>query len=266
MDLSAFSRTFSAEPLVSVFKCKVLRDWGKNVISQQLVFIEQINCPLKQMLEQCWGNTIPLREEWPMNFTVPWNSILKCSITYMLCTWPCTQVAHSAHWVYLVTEKGNWKIHVMNALWSKPVLQENLNELVLKYDLYLKFKLLKGCICLLETQGWENFLRSIAILPKHSAGPVLVFLVLLHHPYSCEAGEQEAPTLCCLSVRLHHADLHGYSSPWRSPHKNASSRKQKERLMVENKNKYQSKEGLNLVHLQIKLLYNSEKPQPCTHA
>lgn len=191
-----------------------------------------------------------------MNFTVPWNSILRCFITYMLCTWPCTQVVHSAHWVCLVAEKGSWKIHVVSVQWSKPVLQENSDELLLKYDLYLKFKPLKGYVSLLKIQGWQNFLRSIAILPKHSAGSDFFFLVIPHHPYSGEAGEQEAPTPCCLSVRLHQAVLPGYSSPRCSPHKNASSRDQKERLRIENKNKCQSKAGLNLVHLQIKLSYN----------
>lgn len=136
------------------------------------------------------------------------------------------------------------------------VLQENSDELLLKYDLYLKFKPLKGYVSLLEIQGWENFLQSITILPKHSAGSDFFFLVIPHHPYSCEAGEQEAPTPCCLSVRLHQAVLPGYSSPRCSPHKNASSRDQKERLRIENKNKCQSKAGLNLVHLQIKLSYN----------
>lgn len=107
---------------------------------------------------------------------------------------PAQRLLIQPNWVCLVTEKGSCKIHMMGVQWSKPVWYENPNELVLKYDFYLRFKLLKGCICLLEIQGWENLVQSIAILPKHSAGSA--FLLFFGGPSSSPQWMSKRSPLC----------------------------------------------------------------------
>lgn len=153
--------------------------------------------------------------------------------------WLRREVGKSMRWVHSDLNLSNTRTQ-MNCFWNLIFISSlNFSRDV---SVYLRFKV-------------EKTLQSIAILPKHSADSAFFFWwsFIIH---TVARPESKRPPLCAASVRHHLTDLPRCSSPRCSPHTNASSRDQKERLRIENEKKCQSKEGLNLVHLQIKLSYN----------